>query len=497
VFALGVLLTSCAAPPYARDQDVDRLVQAYRQQSARAAQASNSPGIRNLVVEPVAGQPGEFLVTAEVAQAPLGVFVRRLLEETRTAHLIVPASLLGRVTGRFDQHPFRAVLRQVLESHGYVSTVQDGLTVITEGTGPPGLPAPSPGAPSATPPASGAAPEAPASAFSRAVQLRHLDIETAAKSLEGIFPVDQRTGARPISWATQPYTSTLFVSGPRAEVTRALRLLDEMDRDPTHVMIEVLIVELDTNELERYGADLLNFMSNQYSQLATGIGGTTVLGGAAPSLRFLYTQGQNNLRTFEAVIDVLASQDKARVIARPYMAAASGKQAAIQIQRERTVAVVSGASGQVTSDTETIPSGVILTITPWVLEDERVRLDVQVEQSVFLQPGANVLVEKDANKAQTSMQVSSGQSMVIGGLALQETFSSNAGLPWLRHVPLLNFATAKQTGSQRKQDVVVFVTPYVWVPAVDPPIPMADAFKFRDIDELTALEQWKRRWIKP
>ena len=72
---------------------------------------------------------------------------------------------------------------------------------------------------------------------------------------------DPRTGARPIAWATQPYTSTVFVSGPRPDVTRAFRLLDEMDRGPGHVLIEALVVELDTNELERFGTDLGNFIA--------------------------------------------------------------------------------------------------------------------------------------------------------------------------------------------------------------------------------------------
>src|SRR4030095_1356190 len=112
VFALGTLIAGCAAPPYARNEEVNNLVQAYRQQSVRATQASSPGGIRSLVVEPVADKPGEFVVTADLERAPLGLIVRRLLEQTRVPHLIIPQSLIGRVTGRFDKHPFPLVLRQ-------------------------------------------------------------------------------------------------------------------------------------------------------------------------------------------------------------------------------------------------------------------------------------------------------------------------------------------------------------------------------------------------
>lgn len=501
--ALGAFVTGCAAPPYAQNEELSGLVQAYRQQSAQAAQPASPQGIRALGVESAPGRPGEFLVTADLDRAPLKLVVERLFEAARVPHLI-SQPLSGRVTGRFEKHPLPSMLNEILAPHGYVVQVRDGLMVITDvprgsdAAGPPATPgaaAPAPGGDTAPAPTA------------RGMQLRHLDLEAATKFLEGIFPVEPRTGARPIAWAVQPYTSTVFVSGPRGDVTRALQLLDEMDRGPAHVLIEALVVELDTNELERFGTDLGNFMQSTINGLGTGVGGTNIISqaplgpiGVAPAaLRFLYNGNVNNRRQFDAVIEVLASQDKARIIARPYMASVSGKQAAIQIQRERTVAVVAGVGGQVTSDTETIPSGVVLTVTPWVMEDDRVRLEVQVEHSLFLQPAPNsgILVEKDSNKAQTSMQLRSGQSVVIGGLALQETFSSNAGLPWLRNVPLLGLLAAKQTGTERKQDVVVFVTPYVWTPSVDSPIPQPDAFKFQEGDELTAIEKWKRRWIKP
>ena len=481
---LALAVSACAAPPFASEPKFDSLVQSYRQQSVRAAQAPGSRGVVNLSIEPAASAPGEFLVTATLDRAPLGPVVRRLLEETKTPHVVVAQSLHGRVSGQFDKVPLALVLTNMLEAHGYLATRRDGLLVISE--------APSP---AVTGDAAGAPP------VWRSVRLRHLDIDVTTKFLEGLYPVDPKTGTRPISWAPQPYTSSIFVSGPAPLVTQAVRLLDEMDRDPGHVIIEVLVVEFDTAEFERFGADLINFKNNQLGPLATAIGGPVVpalAGGALTALNFIFTEGANNPLSFQAVIEVLAQRDKARVIARPYMAAVSGKQASIAIQRERTVAVVSGVNNQITSDTETIPSGVILTIIPSVLDDDRIRLDVEVEQSGFLEPqSTNILVEKDANKAKTTMQVRSGQSAVIGGLALQEASSTNAGVPWLRNIPILNLAVSKHTARDRKQDVMVFVTPYVWTPAVDPPFPQPDAFKATDRDELTALEKWKRRWIKP
>ena len=109
---------------------------------------------------------------------------------------------------------------------------------------------------------------------------------------------------------------------------------------------------------------------------------------------------------------------------------------------------------------------------PTVTPDGEVRVEVDVEESQFLPQLSPASIEVDRNKASTTMQVASGQTIVIGGLALDRQSECNRGFPGLRRIPLLNLLFAQQRKSGEDQEVVIFVTPYVWEPGMDTPFPL-------------------------
>jgi general secretion pathway protein D len=254
------------------------------------------------------------------------------------------------------------------------------------------------------------------------------------------------------------------------------------------------VVEFDSNELERLGMSLQQYQSGRVSNLSTQLG----VPGAQNSLSFVYNSGANAPLMYTAMIDVLSAQDKARVIARPYTAAMSGRKAVVQIARSRDVQQRLQAS--VSGGTVSLPppvtreTGVKLDVTPWVQADGRIRVELNVEESVFIDDLAtNVISEIDKSTAATTMMVASGESIIIGGLTVRRKSSSNAGLPWLRNVPVLNFFTAQRESAEQKQDVIIYITPYIIGAGVELPFPLPDAFKFRDgQDDLTEVETFKK-----
>jgi len=529
--ALALALTllaaaGCAAPPYQADRELEDLLAAYRKQTAMSAEREarrQAQGVRALKVERRL-DTDEWVVSADLERASLAAVVRRILDESAIPHLMRAPGIPGQVTARIERLPLRRALSLLLEPQGLFVWERDAVLIIGEDppAGTPGAaaeevletphpqPPPPPAAPTAQPPAAApggaaapATPGEPAAAatgppVARAVQLRHLDVETATKIFESLYPLDPQTNSRAVQLAPQPYTSTVVLSGASTTVGRAARLLAELDRDPAHVMLEVLVVEFDTNELERLGSTLSDFQRGGFQGLSSAVGNAA---GRAVSFSYLSSAAGGAFpMMFKAAIDVLASQDKARVIARPYTAAMSGKKAAVKILRSRDIQqpFVTGAAASGTLSPPppvTRETGVSLEVTPWGLADGRIRLELAVEESVFIdQLATNVISETDRNAASTTMMIQSGESIVIGGLAVQRKSSTNAGLPWLRHIPLINIAAAQQSSTEQKQDVIIYITPYIVGPGIDPPFPNPDAFKFRDgTDDLTGIERLERR----
>jgi type II secretory pathway component GspD/PulD (secretin) len=77
------------------------------------------------------------------------------------------------------------------------------------------------------------------------------------------------------------------------------------------------------------------------------------------------------------------------------------------------------------------------------------------------------------------MVVGTGQTIVIGGLHSRYRITEKSGLPWLRKIPLVNFFSAEQDSLESQNEMVVYLTPYIWVPGMDLP---------RALEEQPALE---------
>ena len=159
------------------------------------------------------------------------------------------------------------------------------------------------------------------------------------------------------------------------------------------------------------------------------------------------------------------------------MTARSRETAKIEIVQEAFTVINRSDDGASVSTNESISAGVTLQIVPTVQSGNTIRMQIQIEDSDFISGPVDGLVAKRRSSAQTSMNAESGQTIVIGGLNRSRVGASNAGLPWIRNIPVLNMLTAEQKGLEEGNQVVVYLTPQVWKPDMKPPIAQADDLK--------------------
>lgn len=122
--------------------------------------------------------------------------------------------------------------------------------------------------------------------------------------------------------------------------------------------------------------------------------------------------------------------------------------------------------------TDSVTAGITMEITPVVMADDAIRLDVTIEDSRFGATAGDIIITKERNSASTSMIVDSGQTIMIGGLNSRYRITENSGLPWLRRIPLLNAFAGEQGALERRSELVVYLTPYVWIPGMESPLPL-------------------------
>lgn len=318
----------------------------------------------------------------------------------------------------------------------------------------------------------------------REVPLTYLDSLGATSLLQSLFaspsiPVTFATPSNPVGFATPSNAvgfanppnpagglrfavlgrrSMVLLSGDTSLVAAAAAALARADQPNPHILLEALVIELDRQTLLALGLSLDSLAKGTIKNGAINIGDVE-----NPAVVFTSTLGTNAAQTFRASIQALESEQRAHVVARPFVSARSGDSAGITIGRDRYI-VTGSAAGLGNLGSQQVTTGVILHFVPVALPDSQVLVALNVEQSVFIPTEGNEAVQVDKQTANTRMQVRSGQTIVIGGLTLQRDERFVSGLPWFARIPVIGSLFGQRGTSVNDQDVIILITPWVWQP---------------------------------
>ena len=186
---------------------------------------------------------------------------------------------------------------------------------------------------------------------------------------------------------------------------------------------------------------------------------TTFAGGPASSI-FLSSKGPWRGQ-FRAIIDALATAGLANVLARPNVTAISGESAAFFSGGE--FPLPSGVKDGVIVFSYK-KYGVLLDFVPTVVDSGRIVLTVRPEVSepsqsgaIEVAPGVTVPV-MNVRRAETTVEVGDGESIVIAGLFRNRSNTVDAGLPVLKDIPALGVLFGRTSTSSEEVELIVIVT---------------------------------------
>jgi type IV pilus assembly protein PilQ len=279
-------------------------------------------------------------------------------------------------------------------------------------------------------------------------------------------------------------TNTLVVTDTPEALGRVTQLIEVLDTSPRGVLISARIVLIHRSALNAVGVNYT------LSPRPTGEGGSpaqenglgsalnfVVLGapalrGGSPTARFLRTLalGQADLTTW---IDALVSEQLAEVEAHPQLTVLENETASLLVGERIPIPTVQfpgtpdvaeggvlwGGAPPVSVRFEEV--GIRLVVTPRVLDDGRIHLDMRAERSgvQWLEAAPGFLV--NTQEAATRLIVAEGQTAVIGGLTVTEATRTESSVPVLGRIPWIGrlFRTTREEQMQR--DLLILVTPHL------------------------------------
>jgi type II secretory pathway component GspD/PulD (secretin) len=300
--------------------------------------------------------------------------------------------------------------------------------------------------------------------------LRYADTASVSEVLDSMYPVDEDSGRRAIAFAARPATNSIFLAGPAAEVAEAARLLDRLDTDPGHVLLEALVVEFNVQSFLDLGSRITDGSSGHLTDLFLDFANLV-----GDTITFTRVADAAGTTSFTAVLNLLIQQEEARVISRPWLATLSGSPAQLEIAEDRYV--VTEIPGGFEVNLDQISSGVTLDITPTVILDGTIRLRIAITESQFIPSLENVEQRRSRNSVSTVTHVGDGETVIIGGLMLNRRGESKAGIPFLRDLFPLSLIFGHEDYSHTDTQVLVYVTPHLWEPGLYLPLQTPEEFE--------------------
>jgi len=241
---------------------------------------------------------------------------------------------------------------------------------------------------------------------------------------------------------------------------------------PLQVTLKVRIAEVSRDALKHIGVNLLSSDSTSGFKFGIGQGANVTTGpGSSPFKILSAITGGTTLGAagkflgldIAGALDLAASDGLVTILAEPNLTALSGETASFLAGGEFPIPV-SQSLGAVTIEYKQY--GVGLAFTPVVLADGRISMRVRPEVSELSDAGSvNLNGYKvpalTTRRAETTVELGSGQSLMIAGLLRNTNSNSIDKAPLLGDLPIIG-ALFRSTSFQRQEsELVVVVTPYL------------------------------------
>lgn len=289
----------------------------------------------------------------------------------------------------------------------------------------------------------------------------------------------------------------ITVRGTNKQHEKVREFIDKvMSSAKRQVLIEATIVEVQLNDGYQAGIDWSRlgnagassgFTISERLQLPEGFsGGGLQTRATGTGLVAGYFNPASSLGNIAASIRLLKEFGETKVLSSPKLMVLNNQTAVLKVvdnlvyftvqsQISQSASGVSGTNLQsVTTTPNTVPVGIVMSVTPQINETGNVNINVRPTISSLIRyvpdPNpqldlANVnyqgIPEIQVREMESLLQISSGNTAVLGGL-MQDVIKSNTDkVPGLSNIPWIGRAFTGKNDSNRKTELVIFLRPTV------------------------------------
>ena len=305
-------------------------------------------------------------------------------------------------------------------------------------------------------------------------RLYYISPEQAKATITELFTaVGGDASYSPIQITEEITTRSIIVRGKEKDLDVVDKVIREIDVRTKQVLIEAFIVESES-EFEqalgtklggaynrkgtRAGGAIGSAVTTDFGTTAQGIDGSNVISnfpaiGATSGIGILRQTGSAVLK---AEISALESLGLGKTISNPKVFTLDNQVATIT-QGEEIAYQATGSEG---ADTSFKEAALKLTVTPSIIGDGNVLLEVQVNNDSV---NRTVAGDPPINKMEisTKLLIADGDIVVIGGIKKNKVFNTKSQTPGLGNVPVLGNLFKGITKSDSMDELLILIAPRI------------------------------------
>lgn len=305
------------------------------------------------------------------------------------------------------------------------------------------------------------------------------EADSSGSSAAGGFAVGASAGDRGRS-------SKLMITDVRLNLDRVLEVIQKADTTPRQVWIDAKILEVTSGVLDDLGIQFessseLFLDKNSPNTLTTTINSgassdgisSNILGTEYPSRvpntgdAGFYAFFENQRENFSVTLHTLLQDRRTRILSSPTIRTMDNQEAAILVGEQYPVfeTTVTDQGTATESFAYYQPVGVSLQVIPQINPNGYITMILHPSVSSLgdVVTGSTGLEQRriSIREADTRVLVKNGETIMIGGLIVENTAEKSWRIPGLGHIPILSDIFTRNQVDKDKTNLLIFITPKI------------------------------------
>ena len=270
--------------------------------------------------------------------------------------------------------------------------------------------------------------------------------------------------------ATNEQLNSVVIRDTADKVAIAERLINANDKAKAEVLVDIQLIQVDSNKLREIGTELSNY-SPVFTVDSTQLGGSATSGAVPLSNIGDITRSMWSVVLPTLTVNLIKSAGEAETLAQPELRITEGQKGSLVIGNQQPIPTTTfNTSTTIGSNIVPITAfqykdvGIKIEIEPRVHHNNEVTLKLKIEASEFTGNqtlNGQTMPTFGTRNIDSVIRLKDGETSLLAGLIKYNKTTSTSGIPFLSEIPLIGPLFQDNLKNYTRTDLVLTLTPHI------------------------------------